>query len=352
MKKYCSLGGRSGYTSKLKLIKGLLQNQPLSVANFYSPELQAQLDSRLAEGDIHAIVCTASSMAEYVFRSKTLGYLTTKGKRPKLVMDFMDLDSDKWAQYEQLKPFPLSLIYTREKKLLKKYEQRIYDFFDACLFISQDEINLFSKSLPNNQKLHCVGNGIDTTFYTPANKAKPAGAPPVLLFTGVMDYLPNEDAVIWFAKEILAGIRKQHPAAQFVIAGMNPSKAVMRLANIPGVVITGFVEDIREYYHQADIFVAPFRLARGVQNKVLQAFACGLPVVTTPMGNEGINAVDGEECIITPTVEGFIAAVNSLLKEPEQRQAIGNNALQKALKDFSWRAQIEKLENILVDENH
>ncbi len=345
-RKYCSLGGSTAPTSKTKLLKGLIQNKPLSVANFYSVTLQRQFDERLAQGDIDAIVCTASSMAEYIFRSKSLRNLTIKGEQPKLVMDFMDLDSDKWAQYQKLKPFPLSLIYQRERYLLQKYERRIYDAFDASLFISKDEIALFARELNNADKLHCIANGIDTNLYTPGETAQ-TDAPPILLFTGVMDYLPNEDAVIWFAEAMLPAIRRSIPNVQFVIAGMNPSKAVLRLAEHPGVVVTGFVEDIMPYYHDATVFVAPFRLARGVQNKVLQAFACGLPTLMTPMGNEGIDANNGTECMLASNPKEFIDGALTLLNDPALRLQIGTNARQKAINDFSWSAQLSKLEALL-----
>lgn len=329
---------------RLALVSALLTGIALSVNNFYSRRLQASLDQFLANHPVDAIVCTSSSMAAYVFRSKAINL--ESGQRPTLVMDFMDLDSDKWRQYQTLKGLPLSLIYGREARLIARLERKIHQQFDAGLFISQAEVDLFLKQNPDLGKLHVIANGLDTSTFKPATAPKPAKGP-VLLFTGVMDYLPNEDAVTWFVDSAWTTLKQRHPDARFYIAGMNPSARVKALARHPDVEVTGFVDDIRFYFDQAHIFIAPFRLARGVQNKVLQAFACALPTITTPMGCEGINCEAGRDVLVAETIDEMLAHIDWLVANPDLARQIGTNAMQLILDNFSWDSQLASFETLL-----
>ena len=330
----------------MRLLKGMAKNQPLSIANFYDKNLQQHVDSFLSDNSVDAILCTASSMAEYIFESSVL---KTADKKPLLIMDFMDVDSDKWGQYQQSSTFPMSWVYAREQKLLANYERQIVKQFDASYLIAQAEVTLFNQKVIKSDKVYVMGNGLDTlTFYPP--KIKQPNPAPVFLFTGVMDYKPNEDAVIWFVNTCWPSIITQHPKAKFIIAGMNPSADIYQLANDDGIEVTGFVEDILPYYHQADIFVAPFRLARGVQNKVLQAFACALPVISTPMGAEGILCQADQDILIAETPEEFIAQANQLISLPEIADTIGQSALQLIKNHYSWQSQLQPLVKLLETE--
>ncbi|MBU3005742.1 TIGR03087 family PEP-CTERM/XrtA system glycosyltransferase [Paraglaciecola arctica] len=327
----------------IRLLTGLIKGQSMSVANFYDKSLQQKFDQFLSDKSVDAIICSASSMAEYVFKSAVLNTLDAK---PLLIMDFMDVDSDKWGQYQQSSRFPMSWVYAREQKLLAHYERQIVKEFDACYLIAQAEVTLFNQKVIKSDKIHVMGNGLDTsTFYPP--KVKQPNPDPVFLFTGVMDYKPNEDAVIWFVNSCWPSIIGEHPNARFIIAGMNPSADIKQLAQDKGIEVTGFVEDILPYYHQADIFVAPFRLARGVQNKVLQAFACALPVISTPMGAEGILCQTGKDILIATTPEEFVTQANQLVAQPELAQSIGQSALQLIQSHYSWQGQLQPLVNLL-----
>jgi sugar transferase (PEP-CTERM/EpsH1 system associated) len=331
----------------IRLLKGLAKGQSLSVANFYDKNLQLKFDHFLSINTVDAILCSASSMAEYVFKSKTIN---TLDKKPLLIMDFMDVDSDKWGQYKQSSSFPMSMIYAREQYLLSKYEKRIVEKFDACYLIAQVEVTLFNQQVIQSDKVQVMGNGLDTTAFYPA-KDKKANPYPIFLFTGVMDYKPNVDAVVWFAEKCWGDIIKQHPRARFIIAGMNPNKDVMKLVELTGVEVTGFVDDILPYYHQADIFVAPFRLARGVQNKVLQAFSCALPVISTPMGAEGIICQPDRDILIASSPEQFIQQANKLIAQPKLAQSIGESAEKLITKHYSWQSQLQPLFNLLCSQD-
>lgn len=331
----------------MRLLTGLVKGQPMSVANFYDKTLQQKFDQFLSDNTVDAIICSASSVAEYIFKSTALPSLD---KKPLLIMDFMDVDSDKWGQYQQSSSFPMSMVYAREQRLLAEYEKQIVKKFDASYLIAQAEVTLFNQKVMQSDKVHVMGNGLDTSVFYPSKIKQPNPAP-VFLFTGVMDYKPNEDAVIWFVNTCWPSIITQHPNAKFVIAGMNPSADINQLANDNSIEVTGFVDDILPYYHQADIFVAPFRLARGVQNKVLQAFACALPVISTPMGAEGILCQADQDILIASTPDEFIAQANQLIAQPKLAESIGQSALHIIKQHYSWQGQLQPLVNLLDSED-
>lgn len=326
-----------------RLLSGFLFNKPLSVANFYDNSLQKGFDKFLVEYQVDAILCTASSMAEYVFNSQVLNKTQRK---PILIMDFMDVDSDKWGQYQKNSRFPMSWIYAREQQLVSQFERQTAEYFDKCYLIAQAEVSLFKDKVFDCNNVDVLGNGLDTkSFYPSVNKKQ--NPQPVLLFTGVMDYKPNVDAVLWFVEHCWQAILVHFPQAKFVIAGMNPVKDVSALAQVQGIEVTGFVEDILPYYQAADIFIAPFRLARGVQNKVLQAFSCALPVVSTPMGAEGINCIPETNILIAAEPKEFVQQVCRLASNHELARQIGIDALQLIEHDYSWEGQLAPLISFL-----
>jgi sugar transferase (PEP-CTERM/EpsH1 system associated) len=284
-------------------------------------------------------------MAEYIFRSKVLN--KRRAGQPKLVMDFMDLDSDKWIQYAKSSKSILKIVYQREAKLLEKYEARIVKHFNDCFLISHAEVEAFEISICKSNKLHVMGNGIDLdVFYPNANKSfDPVG--PVLLFTGVMDYKPNIDAVSWLAGKVWFRLLELYPNIRLIISGMNPTPAVRKLSEIQGIEVTGFVEDILPYYHKSDIFVAPLQIARGVQNKILQAMASGLPVISSSMGAEGINCESGTHILIADTPDQFIQHLNALVNEPEFRNSLISHARKLVEEQYSWASNLAILENVL-----
>lgn len=327
----------------IRLFTGLLKNESLSVANFYSLSMQKLIDQTIRDKAFDAVLCTSSAVAKYLFQSASLKSLP---ERPKLLMDFMDLDSDKWQQYADNSRFPMKWVYQREAKLIAKYEQKIQQSFDACFFIADAEVSLFKRSASQIENVYTLGNGMNTEEFYPPETA-PNNEAPVFLFTGVMDYKPNVDAVVWFAEEIWPGILNQYPQARFIIAGMNPSHSVQELTKLTGIETTGFVDDILPYYHQSDYFVAPFRLARGVQNKVLQAFACGLPVISTPMGAEGISCIDNKDILLANNQHEFITAIKKLETDEAFKKQVAKNALTLIQEHYSWEGKLQVLDDIL-----
>ena len=329
-----------------RLIMGLLSFKALSVSNFYSARLQRKLDQLTKQHDFDVVLCTSSSMAEYIFKSVRLMSRLTLNHPTMLLMDFMDLDSDKWKQYSKSSSWPISWVYARESRLLARLEHKIQQTFDHCFLISQNEVDLFHEHIGLADNVQVLGNGIDNEFFYPPVK-QPENNDPVFIFTGVMNYKPNVDAVLWFMEHVWDLIREKHPQARFIIAGMNPSQVIQNLSRIPGIEVTGFVDDILPFYHQANYFVAPFTIARGVQNKILQAFACGLPVIASSMGAEGIECKDGEHIIIAETVDEYLLAINKLESDTALKTRIRENALKLIRDQYSWDGKLKVLDSFL-----
>lgn len=329
-----------------RLLMGLMSFKALSVSNFYSNHLQRKLDQLIQQNDFDVILCTSSSMAEYVFKSDEIQSRVTSNRPIILLMDFMDLDSDKWKQYSISSSWPMNWVYTREARLLARFESKIQQSFDHCFFISNNEVELFQNQIGLTQSVHVLGNGIDTDSFYPAEK-RPENSDPVFIFTGVMDYKPNVDAVLWFMEHVWDLIREKYPHARYIIAGMNPSPVIQNLSSIPGIEVTGFVDDILPFYHQADYFVAPFTIARGVQNKILQAFACSLPVIASSLGAEGIECKDGEHILIAETGDEYLLAISKLESDPLLRTNLISAALKLIRDEYSWDGRLKALDSIL-----
>lgn len=343
-KKYCLKVVYAKLPAKpMRLMSGVLKNKALSISNFYSAKLQSKIDDILASQEVDVIFCSASSVSEYIFRSKVH---TKLNRSPALVMDFMDVDSDKWTQYKKSHPWPLSAVYARESRLIAAVEANIVKMFDHCLLITQTEVNLFHRIHGNVKNLTAIENGLDTNmFYPPVNPRQTVN--PYFLFAGVMDYAPNIDAVMWFINLVWPDVKKKWPNAKFCIAGMNPTEKIKKLQLKEGIEVTGFVDDIKPFFDKANIFIAPFRIARGVQNKVLQAFACGLPVIATSMGAEGIRYNAEKDILLADTPEQYIDKIILLIDNEERYRALSDSALNTIAENYSWDSILAPLATLL-----
>jgi sugar transferase (PEP-CTERM/EpsH1 system associated) len=269
--------------AKLRSLSGLVDNSALSLAYFHEQKMQRWVDSTMKRDGVRRVFVYSSPMARYVMGEKFSSW--------QRVVDFVDVDSDKWRQYAQRKPWPLSWLYRREGERLLAFESHIARTFDASVFVSAAEADLFKQLAPQAaDSVRFMDNGVDFTYFSPDRDYEHPyqGQSDVLVFTGAMDYWANVDAVRWFALQIFPRVRQSMPSAQFVIVGARPTRDVLRLASLPGVSVTGAVADIRPYLVHARAAVAPLRIARGVQNKVLEAMAMAIPVLATPAAVEGI----------------------------------------------------------------
>ena len=268
--------------SKIKSFLGLVKNEPLTLPYYYSREMQRWIDDVINAENITTVFVFSSAMAQYVFNSRYKSLVK--------IIDFVDVDSDKWNQYAEKQSWPMSWIYKRESRYLQNYEKAIAADFDLSYFVSKNEAELFQNIAPENKnKIKYYNNGVNADYFSPDIKySNPyEGSEKIIIFTGAMDYWANIDAVVWFAGEIFPEVLNKIPAAKFYIVGSNPSLEVKNLAG-DSVKVTGTVADIRPYVANAKLVVAPLRIARGVQNKVLEAMAMAKPVLVTTQGYEGI----------------------------------------------------------------
>ena len=325
--------------AKLRSLIALPTGHALSEVYYRDPKMQRYVDSVLAEHEIDVIVVFSSTMAQYVEGDK--------GRGVRKVVDFVDVDSDKWRQYGETRRWPMSYIYRREALRLGAAERRIARDFDASLFATPAEVSLFTTLAPDvRDKAHCIANGVDTSYFDPGSTYPdpyPRGSTPIV-FTGAMDYWPNVDAVTFFAREVLPEVRRQRPDVLFYVVGAHPNRAVKELHDQPGVHVTGAVRSVRPYLAHARLAVAPIRVARGIQNKVLEALAMRLPVVLTPSAHIGIGH-DAEESGMTVVAAEELATATLAQLDRAEREPQPGRAF--VLRHFQWEPAFREFGRIL-----
>ena len=326
---------------KIRSLQGFLSGEALSLPYYRNAELQAWVDKTIAEQDIQRVLIFSSPMAQYVEKYSALH----------VVADFVDVDSDKWRQYAANKPWPASWIYKREAEKLLAFEKRFSAQASATLFVSEQEADLFKTLAPElSEKIGFVNNGVDSESFNPAlSFASPfSDQHKCIVFTGAMDYWANVDAVVWFAKFVFPLIKQSLPNARFYIVGSKPLKAVQQLAVIDSaVIVTGRVEDVKPYVAHADIVVAPLRIARGIQNKVLEAMSMAKAIVASSAAMEGIPFSADLNVAIADEPEYFAEQVLAYLQMPSVSMPINRDYVQA---NFNWRQNGDKLCRLLADD--
>lgn len=294
--------------ARLASLRGLLSGEALTLPYYRNTALQRWADGLADSGNVSRGLAFSSAMAQ--FMPKNL---------ERRVLDMVDVDSDKWTQYAPTQRWPLAWVYGREGRKLAEWEGRMAQDFDATLLVSQAEAALLQQRAPHAQhKISAFENGVDAGYFSPDRDYPNPYVPGVqsIVFTGAMDYWPNIDAVAWFAGHIFPRVRDVIPAAQFTIVGSRPGEAVRALASRPGVVVTGGVADVRPYLAHAACAVAPLRIARGVQNKVLEAMAMARPVIASAQAAEGLRAEAGRDFTLAEGEAEFARAVAGQLLHP------------------------------------
>ncbi len=326
--------------AKLKCIKGFLTGEALSVPYYQSKALHQWSRSIIKNHRIEKAMVVSSVMAQFLIDPDI--------KLDQKIIDIVDIDSDKWQQYSAMKSWPMSWVYRREARTLLEYEKQAVNHFDATLFVSSAEADMFKKKVSaSHEKIGFYNNGVDSDFFMPRDSFLNPYAKDIMpiVFTGAMDYWPNIDAVRWFVKEVFPTIKAKTPALSFYIVGSNPSDEVYQLEQQEGVKVTGRVEDIRPYIQYAAVVVAPMRIARGIQNKVLEAMAMEKAVIVSTMGLEGINAQHAKDVIVADTAAEFISAIRGLTDS--SAESIGIAARNKVKKDFNWSESLPLVKELL-----
>jgi sugar transferase (PEP-CTERM/EpsH1 system associated) len=315
--------------ARLRSLRGFLGGEALTVPYYADAGMRAWVDDTLQRHGIDRAVVYSSAMAQYVMQ------------RPGLhrVVDFVDVDSAKWAEYAEKRRWPWSAVFRREARLLLDYDRRVARGAAMNVLVTPAEAELFRGLAPESAgRIQSAMNGVDTDFFSPAHALAspfPEGVVPIV-FTGAMDYWPNVDAVTWFADESLPALQRALPAARFYIVGMNPAPEVRALGERSGIEVTGRVPDVRPYLRHAAAVVAPLRVARGVQNKVLEAMAMARPVVVGEAAAGGLDVRAGEEIAVAGGAEAFAAAVERLVAELERAAAMGQAARRCVQDKYSW----------------
>jgi len=319
-------------------VEAVLFGEPVSVTAFGSRRIKRMVDQLLAERPIDTIFAYSGQMAQFVPDDRG-------GRR--FLMDFVDVDSEKFAAYGAAERGLMGWVHRREARLLADYENSVGRWADVNLFVSEAEAALFRRraGIASNHA-RALDNGIDSQFFDPAGFARIEGADPMLVFTGQMDYRPNVDAVDYFARRTFPAIRAKHPATLFAIVGRDPTPAVRELAGLKNVIVTGSVPDIRPWLSAATVVVAPLDIARGVQNKVLEAMAMERPVVASPAAFEGIDAVPGEHLLVAQGYD-MANAVSHLLGHPEEAEAMGRAARRHVIARYDWETQLAILDTMV-----
>ena len=325
---------------RLKSLGALLAGRALTLDYFRDPGLAAWTGQVVRERRSELAFAFSSPMAA----------LVPNGSAPirRRVVDMVDVDSDKWRQYAARKPWPASLIYGREARRLLAFERAIAHRFDSSLFVSAREAELFRRLAPESaERIGFVNNGVDHDYFSPERQYPdpfPKDLRP-LVFTGAMDYWPNVDAVTWFVAEVMPALLARGLKVGFWIVGARPTPAVRRLAS-DQVTVTGTVDDVRPYLAHAAVVVAPLRIARGVQNKVLEGMAMARPVVATPEALEGIDAAPGREVAVAGDARGFALAVAAALGG-RGAEAMGAAARRRVIEAYGWDPALARLDAAL-----
>ncbi|MCQ8102631.1 TIGR03087 family PEP-CTERM/XrtA system glycosyltransferase [Methylomonas sp. SURF-2] len=324
--------------AKLMSLRGFLTGEALSLSYYRNAALQAWVDKTVAEHNIQHAQIFSSPMAQYLENHSAVS----------LVADFVDVDSDKWRQYAGSKSWPASWVYRREAEKLLDFETHIAGLAKTTLFVSEREAELFRQLSPKHaDKVSFVNNGVDTDFFDPALSFDSPFAPTEknMVFTGAMDYWANVDAVVWFARQVFPLVKQQIPEARFYIVGSKPSGAVLQLADEDSsVIVTGRVDDVRNYVFHAGLVVAPLRIARGIQNKVLEAMAMAKPIVATSAAMEGIPGNSSLQIALADEPNEFAGKVVDILRQavrvvPEHRGYVRS--------DFGWEHNGQRLCGII-----
>lgn len=336
LKNYChsvNLYRVSPFLSFLRALAYLFTKYPLTLGYFFSYRMKKDIKEILKNEPIDAIFAFCSSSAQYDSEAKT---------NAKKIIDFIDVDSDKWRDYANTVKFPLSLIYALEARRLRMWEKEINQLYDFSLVSTEKEkkrLEIIDST--GRDKIHVVKYGVDFDYSQLEEKRHFSQS---LIFTGQMDYLPNVDAVIFFYTKILPLIKKQIPAIIFYIAGREPLTKIKTLCK--EAIITGS-EDVRTYLRKASVFVAPMRICHGIQSKVLEAMAFGLPVVATSKVLNGIKATPEREILVGDTPEEFAQKVIELLLDEKKREFLSKNAQEFVQKNHDWNKNLSELDNIM-----
>ena len=331
------------WSKRARSATAFLSGEALTLPYFRSRKLRKWVEEIVPRERVTRAFAFSSPMAQYVLDLPQV----------RCFVDFVDMDSAKWGDYALRRPWPVSALYKREALRLLAYERYVAARAEASIFVTEEEVNLFRKEVPDCAgRVVAIRNGVDSEYFSPSRNFESPFAPGErpIVFTGAMDYWPNIDAVIWFAREVLPRVRSRDPSVRFYVVGMNPDSSVRALASDPAAIVTGRVDDVRPYLQHARVVVAPLRVARGIQNKVLEAMAMAKPIVVATASAVALSVRQGVELEVASEAHEFASKVLALM-DPVRGGRMGNLARSRVLKDYAWPASLNLLDALLEQGN-
>lgn len=316
-----------------RMVARLPTTVPSSMGFFYSPTLARRIRELLRGTRFDLIFVHCSSVAQYVADVQGV---------PK-ILDFGDMDSQKWLEYAQSKPFPLSLGYWLEGSKMLREEKRLAARFDLCTATTRAEwetLRGYGVDVPSDW----FPNGVDADFFAPDGTAYD---PDTISFIGRMDYYPNQQCMADFCANTLPLLRAERPNIKLTIVGADPSPAMRKLGELPGVTVTGSVPDVRPHVRASAAMVAPLTIARGTQNKILEAMAMGVPVVTSSVAAGGVDAKGEEHFLVADTPADCARAILRILDNPAERNRLATAGRERMLSNHAWPNSMRRLDGIV-----
>ena len=320
------------YVAWPRMLAWLPTMNPSSFAYFYSPRLARRVREELRDGSFDMAFAHCSSAAPYVAQARVAHK----------VLDFGDMDSQKWREYIDYKPFPLSIGYRLEAAKLERAERNLARNFDLCTCTTRAELQSL-RDLGVTTPTDWFPNGVDATFFTPGKEYDPN----LIVFVGRMDYYPNQQAVTMFCSQVFPRLRAARPNLHFQIVGADPPEFIRDLGKLAGVSVTGSVPDVRGFVGRAALTVAPLAIARGTQNKILESMALGVPVVCSLEAAGGVDAVSDEHLLTAASPDGYVAAIGRILDSKELREQLASNGRARVLSHHAWRSSMLRLDGLI-----
>ncbi len=311
-----------------------IRGESMSSAFFYSPKFARDVRDALQRRSYDLVFVYCSSMGRFIPHSAPAP----------IVADFVDADSAKWLQYAQACRAPRSWLYKREARAVAASELELGSRAALSLTTTAHDAEELCGPHAGAFPVHIMPNGVEVPENSSASDLSPiAELKPFVVFVGTMSYRPNADAAAFFAREIFPLIRRIYPQLKFIVVGRDPTRIVRRLAELPGVTVTGRVPDVFVYLRNADVSVAPFRISQGFHNKIAESLAVGTPVVTSGRAAAGVGLSEQEGLFTAETPDQHVEKLDYLLRNAGLRNRLRNSAA--AVRNrLSWETQLRRLE--------
>lgn len=321
------------YVQAARTIGRLFTDSPSSMGYFYSPYLERRIQQLLQETSFDLIFVHCSSVAPYVAKVRDI---------PK-ILDFGDMDSQKWLELAKYRPFPFNLGYMLEGRKLMAWEKRLARQFTLCTTTTRSEEATLA-GYRTGAKTECVPNGVDHEFFCPSDQPYDDRE---ISFLGRMDYFPNRHCMVKFCDSVWPLLRQRLPGIKLSIIGAEPAPEIRRLAQLPGVTVSGSVVDVRPLARRAAATVAPLEIARGTQNKILESLALGVPVVCSRLAMQGVNVHEGEHLLVADTPREYVEALTILLTNPQRRATLAAAGRARVLECHNWSTSMRRLDRVI-----